>query len=50
MRQTFFKKDFIKSTKIEIKLAGFGLTLIDNWPKELLYISIKDFKLNIQNN
>lgn len=30
MKQAFFKKEFTKSTKIEIKFAGFGLTLIDN--------------------
>lgn len=50
MKQTFFKQEFIKSTKIEVKLAGFGLTLIDNQPKELMFISVKDFKFDAQVN
>lgn len=50
MQQVFFKDGFIKSTKVQLQFAGFGLTLIDNQPKEILYISLKELKVDLQQN
>ena len=50
VKNMFFRKKLIKQTKIAVNLYGFGISIIDSTPKEMLYISFYKIDLNIRSH